>query len=112
MCFSLLRAKSRAKPKNRCTSFGSASDYPDVGIVKGSLLAVDRALTPQHGNIIIISVNDELVMRRLLLLPSSALQELNGDGTLTPVAADQDMPVWGVVSYAVTDLGLNHWPQE
>ena len=76
------------------------------------LLAVDRALTPQHGNIIIISVDDELVMRRLLLLPSPELQELNGDGTLTLVAVDQDMPVWGVVSYAVTDLGLKHGPQE
>jgi len=51
-------------------------------------------------------------MRRLLLLPSPALQQLNGDGTLTPVTVDQDMPVWGVVSYAVTDLELNHWSQE
>ncbi|WP_312059974.1 hypothetical protein [Pantoea septica] len=51
-------------------------------------------------------------MRRLMLLPSPELQELNGDGTLTPVAVDHDMPVWEVVSYAVTDLGLNHGPQE
>lgn len=82
----------------------SASDYPDVGIMKGTLLAVDRGLTPQHGNIIITNIEDELVMRRLLLLPSPALQELNGDGTLTPLATDQELPVWGVVSYAVTDL--------
>lgn len=65
--------------------------------------AIDRALTPQHGNII-ISVDDELVMRRLLLLPSPALQELNGDGMLTTVAVEQNMPVWGLVSYAMTDL--------
>jgi len=96
-------------------TFPQRERLPDAGIVKGSLLAVDRALTPQHGNIIIISVDDELVMRRLLLLPSPALQELNGDGTLTPVALDQDMPAWGVVSYAVTDLaglGFNHGPQK
>ncbi|WP_275555797.1 hypothetical protein [Mixta sp. Marseille-Q2659] len=43
----------------------SASDYPDVGIVKGSLLTVDCSLTPQNGNIIITTVNDELVLRRL-----------------------------------------------
>jgi len=95
--------------------FRSASDYPDVGIVKGSLLAIDRGLTPQHGHIIIAVDNDELVMRRLLLKPSPALQELNGDGTLTPLAADQGLPVWGVVAYAVTDLaglGFNHAPQE
>jgi len=95
--------------------FRSASDYPDVGIVKGSLLAIDRGLTPQHGQIIIAVDNDELVMRRLLLKPSPALQELNGDGTLTPLSTDQELPVWGVVAYAVTDLaglGFNHVPQE
>ena len=95
--------------------FRSASDYPDVGIMKGSLLAIDRGLTPQHGHIIIANVNDELVMRRLLLKPSPALQELNGDGTLTPLDAEQELPVWGVVSYSVTDLaglGFNHVPQE
>lgn len=95
--------------------FRSASDYPDVGIVKGSLLAIDRGLTPQHGHIIVAVVNDELEMRRLLLKPSPALQELNGDGTLTPLATDQELPVWGVVAYSVTDhagLGFNHAPQE
>ncbi|WP_293648848.1 peptidase [Pantoea septica] len=95
--------------------FRSASDYPDVGIVKGSLLAIDRGLTPQHGNIIIAVENDELVMRRLLLKPSPALQELNGDGVLKPLATDQDLPVWGVVAYAVTDLaglGFNYASQE
>lgn len=93
----------------------SASDYPDAGIVKGSLLAVDRSLIPQHGHIIIANVDDELVLRRLLLIPSPALQELNGDGTLTPLAADQELPVWGVVAYSVTDLaglGFNHGSQE
>ena len=95
--------------------FRSASDYPDVGIVKGSLLAIDRGLTPQHGNIIIAVENDELVMRRLLLKPSPALQELNGAGVLKPLATDQDLPVWGVVAYAVTDLaglGFNYASQE
>lgn len=82
----------------------SASDYPDVGIVKGTLLAVDRGLTPQHGHVIIANVEDELVIRRLLLVPSPALQELNGDGTLLPLAPDTELPVWGVVAYAVTDL--------
>ncbi|ELS2657086.1 peptidase [Salmonella enterica] len=82
----------------------SASDYPDVGTVKGSLLTVDRSLTPQHGNTIITEVNDELVLRRLLIIPSPALQELTGDGALTPLKDDFDLSVWGVVSYALTDL--------
>lgn len=91
----------------------SAGDYPDVGIVKGSLLTVDRSLTAQHGNIIITDVNDELVLRRLLLIPSPALQELSGSGVLTPLSEDFDLSVWGVVSYSLTDLaglGFSHSP--
>ena len=93
----------------------SASDYPDAGILKGSLLAVDRGLTPQHGNIIILNVDNELVMRRLHLLPTPALQELNGEGVLTPLEDNVELDVWGVVAYALTDLaglGFNHGSQE
>lgn len=89
----------------------SASNYPDVGIVKGTVLTVDRSLTPQHGNVIITEFNDELVLRRLLLIPSPALQELTGSGALTELGDDFDLSVWGVVSYAVTDLaglGFSH----
>jgi len=82
----------------------SASDYPDVGTVKGSLLTVERSLTPQHRIIIITEVNDELVLQRLLIIPSPALQELTGDVTLTLLKDDFDLSIWGVVSYALTDL--------
>ena len=88
----------------------SVSDYPDVGIVKGTLLAIDRSLTPQHGNIIVANVNDELVLRRLLIKPAPALQELNGDGVLILLPKDEELPIWGVVAYALTDmagLGFN-----
>ncbi|EGT5675414.1 peptidase [Cronobacter dublinensis subsp. dublinensis] len=91
--------------------FRSASDYPDTGIMKGSLLAIDRGLTPQHGHIIIAVVNDELVLRRLIMKPSPALQELDAGGRVTRVSIDRELPVWGVVAYSVTDhagLGFNH----
>lgn len=82
----------------------SAGDYPEAGILEGALLAIDRSLTPRHGNIIIAEVDDELVLRRLLLTPSPALQALTGVGELTPLNADFAPSVWGVVSYAVNDL--------
>lgn len=91
--------------------FRSASDYPDTGIMKGSLLAIDRGLTPQHGHIIIAVVNDELVLRRLIMKPSPALQELDAGGRVTLVSIDRELPVWGVLAYSVTDhagLGFNH----
>lgn len=82
----------------------SVSDYPDTGILKGSILAIDRSLTPQHGNIVVANVDNELVLRRLLLRPSPALQELAGDLRIAPLQEGDELPVWGVVAYTLTDM--------
>ncbi|WP_370417260.1 S24 family peptidase (plasmid) [Pantoea vagans] len=85
----------------------SDSSYPEAGIMQGSVLAIDRALTPQHRHIIVAEIEGELVLRRLLINPIPALQELRGDET----DESQKLPVWGVVAYALTDvagLGFNH----
>ena len=89
----------------------SETDYPEAGIMQGSVLAIDRALTPQHRHIIVAEIEGELVLRRLLTNPVPALQELKGDETITLLNEDQDLPVWGVVAYALTDiagLGFTH----
>lgn len=82
----------------------SVSDYPDTGILKGSILAVDRRLTPQHGNIVIANVDNELVLRRILLKPSPALQELDGELRVSLLSEGEEFPIWGVVAYALTDM--------
>lgn len=79
--------------------------------MQGSVLAIDRALTPQPRHIIIAEVDGELVLRRLLINPVPALQELKGVDTITILDESQELPVWGVVAYAFTDvagLGFNH----
>ncbi|MCL6413254.1 peptidase [Pantoea agglomerans] len=81
----------------------SAGDYPDAGIVKGSLLAVERGLIPKHQQVVIAEVDNELVIRRLLLTPASALQELSGDCPITHFKGG-NLPIWGVVAYSLTDL--------
>ncbi|MGP6467354.1 hypothetical protein [Pantoea agglomerans] len=35
---------------------GSYSNYPEAGIMQGSVLAIDRVLTPQHRHIIVAEV--------------------------------------------------------
>ncbi|MBD8109457.1 S24 family peptidase [Erwinia persicina] len=92
----------------------SAGDYPDAGIVEGSLLAVDRGLRPAHGQIVIAEFRNELVLRRLLLTPAPALQELSGECPVTQLAEGEPLPVWGVVAYALTDLaglGFRQMPE-
>lgn len=56
-------------------------------------------------------VEGELVLRRLLINPVPALQELRGRETITLLDESQDLPVWGVVAYALTDIaGLGFTP--
>lgn len=89
----------------------SDSNYPEAGIIQGSVLAIDRALTPQHRHIIVAEVDGELVLRRLLINPVPALQELRGDETITLLDESKELPVWGVVAYALNDiagLGFTH----
>ncbi len=82
----------------------SESDCPDEGIIKGSVLAIDRALTPAHGQLIVAELEGELTLRRLLLNPVPALQALDADETVTLLDVSQALPAWGVVTYALTDV--------
>ncbi|WP_235334834.1 MULTISPECIES: hypothetical protein [Pantoea] len=72
--------------------------------MKGSVLAIDRALTPVHRQLIVAEVDGELTLRRLLLNPVPALQALDEDETVTVLDVNQTLPVWGVVAYALTDV--------
>ncbi|MDF7788628.1 peptidase [Pantoea stewartii] len=82
----------------------SESDCAGAGIVKGSVLAVDRALIPAHRQLIVAEIDGELTLRRLLLEPVPALQALDEDETVTLLDVNQALPVWGVVAYALTDV--------
>jgi len=82
----------------------SDSNFPDSGIVKGSVLAIDRALIPAHGQLIVAELDGELTLRRLLLNPLPALQALDADETVTLLDVSQALPIWGVVAYALTDV--------
>lgn len=82
----------------------SESDCPGAGILKGSVLAIDRALTPAHGQLIVAEFEGELTLRRLLLNPVPALQALDVDETIALLDVSQPLPVWGVVAYALTDV--------
>lgn len=82
----------------------SETDCAGAGIVKGSVLAIDRALKPVHGQLIVAEFDGELTLRRLLLKPIPALQALDEDETVTLLDISQPLPVWGVVAYALTDV--------
>jgi|GEM_PF-600033 DNA polymerase V len=77
----------------------SESNCPHAGIVKGSVLAIDRALTPAHRQLIVAEIDGKLTLRRLLLKPVPALQALDADETVTLLDVSQALPVWGMSSH-------------
>jgi len=88
----------------------SDSAFPDAGIIKGSVLAINRALIPGDGQLVIAEVDGELILRRLQLKPVPALQASDRSEPVYLLDPAQPLPIWGVVAYALTDvagLGFN-----
>ncbi|MBD2722291.1 MULTISPECIES: LexA family protein [Hymenobacter] len=77
-----------------------------AGIHPGDLVAVDRALQPRHGSIVVAVVEGEHTIKRL--------QERGGQPWLVaenaryppvPVNPETGLLVWGVVTYVIHSLG-------
>lgn len=77
-----------------------------ANIHDGSLLIVDRAVEPRHGDIVVAVVNGELTVKRLyrrdgavkLLAANEAYPEIL-------IKPESDLVVWGVVQHVVHTLG-------
>lgn len=72
------------------------------GISSGDILIVDRAISPQNGQIIVAVLNGEFTVKklkkegkRLFLLPE------NTEFPLIEVTEEADFQVWGVVTYTI-----------
>lgn len=79
----------------------------DARIHDGDVLVVDRAEEPQHGSIVIASINGEFTVKQLRLRPRPYLMAMNPDHP--PIYFDpdaDDVQVWGVVTYSL----MRHFP--
>ena len=72
------------------------------GIHHGDILIVDRSIHPKEGNIVITSVNQEPVIRRLVR-KGSRIFFISDDPRYEPITiyADTDWIVWGVVTHVI-----------
>lgn len=70
------------------------------GIFSGDLLVVDRALEPQHGDVVIASLNGELTCK---ILDMRGRQLLSGNVNFPPIpiVVDMDVAIEGVVSCSI-----------
>jgi SOS-response transcriptional repressor LexA len=72
----------------------SAAQY---GLSQGDLLIVDRDAMPADNQLVIISANDDLIIRRLSASASNTPLNLADD----PENGSIDLPIWGVVTYII-----------
>ena len=77
-----------------------------ANIHDGSLLIVDRAAEPRHGDIVVAVVNGELTVKRLYR--RDGLVKLLAESESYPeilIKPESDLVVWGVVQHVVHTFG-------
>lgn len=83
----------------------SGDSMADGSLFNGDLLVVDSAEKPQHGDIVVASIQGEFTVKRLLLRPQLMLQPMNP--AWSPLYPDPDeLDIFGVVTHII------HRPRE
>jgi DNA polymerase V len=74
-----------------------------AGIHSGDVVIVDRSIEAKSGKIIIALVNEEMLIRRLQILPDKKVRLLPETKNLAPIEIDalSNFSVWGVVTYVI-----------
>ena len=76
----------------------------EAGIFPGDVLVVDRSITAAHGDIIIVSVNGELTVKKLETQPRMRLVPMNSEYSPVDVPDDADLEVFGVATTVIHSL--------
>ena len=69
----------------------------NAGINNGAILVVDRSLEPKHGDIVIASIDNEFICKKLQLKPKIALLPENEKYDPIYIEQGQNFEVLGVV---------------
>lgn len=74
----------------------------DAGIHPGDILVVDRSLTPTDRQIVVAMIDGEFTVKRFRKNRGKVFLEAeNPDFKSIEIREDQDMTLWGVVSYII-----------
>lgn len=76
----------------------------DAGILDGSRILVDRAIEPCPGHIVLAYVDNQPVVKRLILSPTGlALESANPDYGPMVISEDTSVEIFGTVAWIVTN---------
>ena len=95
--------------KNKESSFFvrvSGDSMINVGIFDNDILIVDRALDPKRQSIVIVSIDGELVIKKLMKDQSKNyyLKSENSNYPNIKLNSNRDTIIWGVVTYVIHSL--------
>lgn len=83
----------------------SGDSMQNVGIFDGDLLIVDRSRNAKSQDIVIVSVNGDLTVKRLIAKKGKNFLKAENEGfSSIELTEDTDVHIWGVVTYVVHDL--------
>jgi DNA polymerase V len=77
----------------------------DAGIFDGDVLVVDRSIEPKHNDIVLVTLNNEFIVKRLYL--QAGLIKLISENPIYPplvIKERDDFAIWGVVTNSVHKL--------
>ena len=95
--------------KNKESSFFvrvSGDSMINVGIFDNDILIVDRSLDPKRQSIVILSIDGELVIKKLMKDQSKNyyLKSENSNYPNIKLNSNRDTIIWGVVTYVIHSL--------
>ena len=95
--------------KNKESSFFvrvSGDSMINVGIFDNDILIVDRSLDPKRQSIVIVSIDGELVIKKLIKDQSKNyyLKSENSNYPNINLNSNRDTVIWGVVTYVIHSL--------
>ncbi len=76
-----------------------------ANIVDGSIIVVDKSLTPKHNSIVVAVVNGEFTIKRLSKIGGVvSLNPANPKYKPTVITEDMNFQVWGVVKNVIINM--------
>ena len=84
----------------------SGDSMINVGIFDNDILIVDRSLDPKRQSIVIVSIDGELVIKKLMKDQSKNyyLKSENSNYPNIKLNSNRDTVIWGVVTYVIHSL--------
>ncbi len=74
----------------------------DAGIQGGDILVVDRSITPGNGQIVIAMLDGDFTVKRLRKKGKRVFLEAeNAEFTPIEISENQELTVWGVVTFVI-----------